>query len=189
VRLLYEDAPLPGRFHFVCHAVREIRNTLPHLIGGTKISTVQYVNKLDQIGRDWARYGLPMDRTFLGADLSEPNSGINIPLDLFDQISGLISEHQAARRRPVDLATNMFLGLAPENSDFVDQMRPIVIHWINVTKWFQERVHVSLENSLTDIDSEFVNKFEQFERVLGGLVRGFFSTTDEIDEILRKANS
>lgn len=38
-------------------------------------------------------------------------------------------------------------------------------------------------------EQEFLAQFELFERTLAALVRGFFITTDELDEILEDANS
>ena len=83
----------------------------------------------------------------------------------------------------------LFEGVAPENEQFRDGLRPTVLQWLEITGWFVGRVH---DSGLQDdaIDSrEFQSQFERFEAILGALVRGFYTTQRELDDILEAANS
>jgi hypothetical protein len=189
VGLLYGHPPVHGRSHFICHAVREIRNTLPHVIVGTRASPLSYKSRLDEITSEWRKLG-PVDTSpEVTSTTQRPVERVDIPGRLFTMIDDLVRDHIEARQRPEQIARNLFVGLAPENRDFIDQIRPIVLHWLDVTGWFEKRVHRSMSTDEDLLGEEFSTRFEQFETILGSLVRRFFSTTDEIDTILAKANS
>jgi hypothetical protein len=183
----------PGRTRFIAHAVREIRNRLPDVIAGTNSKeTVQYKNRLDVIVKDWEKAGfslegtIPMEVTMGHKTLS---NDVPMPRKLWEKIAILIKDHIKARERPEEAASRLFEGIVPENQALRDTLRPVIHQWLNVTDWFQKKVHDSGARD-NDIDgNEFLRKFELFEIALRALVRGFFKTTEELDEILENANS
>jgi hypothetical protein len=191
LRMIYES-PFPGRTRFVSYAIREIRNRMPDIISGVKgPPALQYVNKLDEISKAWEKTGFPSDGSLpISFTSSEklPSSSILVPRRLLQRISALIKEHNDAREKPIDAAKRLFSGITPENLDLGDSLRPVVNQWLTVTEWFVRKVHDSgrVDN---DIDAEeFESKFEVFEISLGALLRGFFTTIEELDEILEDAN-
>ncbi len=192
LKMIY-GPPFAGRTRFVSYAVREIRNRLPDIISGVKDRpAVQYVNKLDEISQAWEKAGFPSDGSlpisFTSSEMP-PSSSIPIPRKLFQRISALIKEHNEAREKPIDSAKRLFSGTTQDNLDLGDSLRPVVNQWLTITDWFMRKVHDSgrVDNG---IDArEFNKKFELFETSLGALLRGFFATVEELDEILEDANS
>lgn len=192
VQLLCDDPPLPGRSRFIAHAVREIRNRLPEVVAGVKGKYLDYKTQLDDIAKEWDRNGLPLNEAMpISAEEMYINSlDIPVPHEVFRKVASLIKEHKEARERPEETAKRMFVALAPENKDLIDQLRPVIIRWLDITEWFIGRAHDSGRTDSELIDDEFVNSFDFFEKMLGALIRDlFFATTEELDEILEEANS
>ncbi len=199
---LYEGAvalmfvtPVPGRIRLIAHAVREMRNRLPDVISGAKSGgTLQYKNRLDDVTKVWLRSGLPADGSFPNTTLGlgvEPPEAPDIPIErrVFMEVSRLVKDHVAARQRPEDAAIRLFEAIAPENLPLRDSLRPVVRQWLSITDWFVGRVHDSGQTDTDCDEKEFRAKFELFEATLAALVRGFFSTVEELDEILEDTNS
>jgi hypothetical protein len=185
--------PFPGRIPFVSHAVREIRNKLPEIISGMKSPpSLQYVNKLDEISKAWEKEKFSSDEFLLTSPTSDedlPSGSIPVPRKLFQEINNLVKEHIDAREKPIDAARRLFLGTSQAMLDLGDNLRPVLHQWLEVTEWFMKKAHDSgrVDN---DINArEFQNQFELFETTLGALLRGFFTTVGELDEILEEANS
>jgi len=190
VQLLHENPPIPGRSRFIAHAVREIRNCLPEVVAGVRRRRLEYKAQFDKIAKKWERNSLPLDRAMpISAEETDESSGILVPYEVFWDIASLVKEHKEARERPEESAKRMFLALAPENEDFVEQLQPVIIRWLDVTEWFIGRAHDSRRTDDELLDDKFINNFKFFETILGALIRGFFATTEEIDEILEEANS
>ncbi len=192
LRMLFTGC-FPGRTRFVALTVREIRNRLPGIIAGAKTSgTVQYKNTLDVVSKDWRRAGFLLDGTIPAGLLTKeelPSGDIPVPRMLFEKIAILIKDHVEARERPEEAAFRLFEGIAPENQELRDTLRPIVRQWLDVTEWFQKKAHDSGAQD-NDVDGkEYLRYFELFEVTLGALVRGFFKTVEGLDEILEDANA
>jgi hypothetical protein len=194
VRLLF-DAPTPGRVRFIAHAIREIRNRLPDVIAGPqKFPRLDYKSRLDRLVKIWeiSGYGLDESLPNLNTSIDVDSSSvpdISIPRNLFLEVSRLVTDHKITRSKPLDTAVRLFEALAPENKTVRDTFRPIFSQWLNVTDWFVDRAHDSGKtDSMYDLP-ELETKFGLFETCLGALVRSFFSTIEELDEILEDANS
>ena len=54
--------------------------------------------------------------------------------------------------------------------------------------WFMRLAHLPRDNVSPIDESEFQIQFKNFEGMLHSFVGGFFTGTNELDEILRKAN-
>jgi len=192
LRLLFMG-DFPGRTRFVAHTVREIRNRLPDVITGVKTGgMVQYKNKLDVISKDWQKAGFPLDGTIPVSVIIEqgfPSVDVPVPRMLFDKIAILIKDHVDARERPEEAAFRLFEGIAPENQELRDTLRPIIRQWLDVTEWFQKKAHDSGAQDNEIDGKEYLRYFELFEATLGALVRGFFNTVEGLDEILEDANA
>jgi hypothetical protein len=194
IRMMFVS-PVPGKIRFVAHAIREIRNRLPDAISGAKSScSLQYKNRLDDLTKAWVRSGLPADGSLpsamLVSDAAEPGNP-DIPVDrrVLIEVAGLVRDHMAARERPEDAAIRLFEGIAPENRALRDSLRPVIRQWLSVTERFVGRVHDSGQTDAESDADELRAQFELFETILGALVRRFFSTVEELDEILEDTNS
>ena len=190
--MLYETH-LPGWSRFIAHAVREIRNRLPGVISGIEdTGLVQYKNMMDEISRMWEKAGLPLNGS-LPISVTKsgkiPTTSKVIPHKILKRVIALIKEHNKGRKKPLDSAKNLFLGPDREISEVHESLRPVIDQWLKITGWFMGKAHDS-----SKIDShidfrEFRRQFELFEATLGALLRGFFTTIGELDEILEEANS
>lgn len=183
VRLAYGMA-LPGRVRFISHAVREIRNRLPEAISGIKSGIrLDYKSRMDMIGKAWNKH----DFSLGGSIPSTPD--VVVPLSFLRLVEQLIKDHEETRERPIEAATRLFEGLAPENQRLRNTLRPTVEQWVQVTGWFMQRAHDSGKGDASYDEDDLRRRFELFEATLGAVSRNFFSTVAELDEILEDANS
>lgn len=194
VRIMFEEPPFPGRDRFVTHAMREITNRLPDYIAGAQTAgRLEYVNRMDQLVLMWRESGFSLDGSFTASDSGvegsiPPSPDITISRILFLEISNLIKDHELTRSRPLDRAQRLFEAIAPENKRLGNTLRPIILQWVSIAKWSVGRVHdAGSSASLSPRDLE--TQFELFETTLAALVRGFFRTIEELDEILEDTNS
>jgi hypothetical protein len=194
VRLLVE-AKLPGRVRLISHAVREIRNRLPDVISGTRSTArLDYKSRLDRINKKWQRSGLRLDASLpeggFEADPGAPRSpNIEVAREVFAEIAGLVKDHEETRTKPLDTAIRLFEACAPENQRIRDTLRPIILQWLRVTDWFMSKAHDSGYVDGDIDETELISQFELFETYLNAMVRGFFTTLDELDAILEDTNS
>ena len=99
-------------------------------------------------------------------------------------------DHVSTREKPQDKALRLFEAVAPENKQFREALVPIIQQWLKTTEWFMGKVHGSGKTDTECCGSDdLLQQFELFETMLGALVRGFFKTVDELDEILEDTNS
>jgi hypothetical protein len=115
-----------------------------------------------------------------------PVTTVTIPRAAYQPVAELIRDHREARERPREAAMRLFGAIVPEARD--EQMGPVIVQWDRVRRWFVERTHDGLRSDATHDFAEFREQFERFERILMGLVRDFFKTTDELDQVLGEAN-
>ncbi len=187
VLLMYENR-LPGRLHFISHAVREIRNRLPDVISGVeKTSRLEYTNELDGLAKEFRAAGLPIDRSMpvrQTGGLEQPSSspGVSVPIPIYNKVADLIKRHEDVRETKREAANRLFEALSLGSQRDKEAVAPIVGHWIDVTDWFVRRTHVGTNVADEDGLSEH---FLIFETTLSALIRSFFTTLDEIDEILQ----
>jgi len=194
--VLMEENRLPGRVRFVCHAVREIRNRLPDVMSGSKSTErLDYVNRLDALAKTWTKEGFGFSGITVGPSFSndsgntEPVNDVRVPRPLFARVAKLLGDHVTARERPSAKAARLFQGCVRETSGTFNPLQPIIRQWLQVTDWFMQRTH---DSGSVDADcsvAEFREKFNLFEATLASLVRQFYNTTKELDEILEDANS
>ena len=69
-----------------------------------------------------------------------------------------------------------------------DVLRPIILQWIESTKWFMGMVHIPVSEDRNLDINEFLRHFELFENSLAALLGKFFDTVDVLDEILEEVN-
>jgi hypothetical protein len=183
----------PGRVRFVSHAVREIRNRLPEVISGFRNKPgLQYKSRLDVISRAWNKNGLPMDGSLPQAITETERNlsdSITLPKIVFREIGKLIKEHNDAREKPIDSAKRLFTGTTEEDVALENNLRPVLDQWLDVTEWFVKKAHDSGQADGSVDPRLLQEKFEIFETTLGAILGSFFSTVEDLDEILEEANS
>jgi len=191
---LYEGAVVltfaiatPGRFRFAAHAVREIGNRLPDAIAGPKRSAqVQYATKVEELAHLWRHEGLVLDSPTTGNAVTPVDPSIPIPRHLYTKISELIDEHLRGRGRSREAAERLFSAL--EDATVGSANAAVIDQWLDILRWFVGRSHNWNCLDSDQNEAEFRHKFELFESSLTALVRQFFSTVSELDEVLAKTN-
>jgi hypothetical protein len=183
--------PIPGWSRFVAHAVREIMNGLPRALVGTRTGTARldHTQRLEAIEAEWQKEGLPLDGSFPSLEAEVPDTPVTtvtISRAAYQPIAELIRDHRETRERPREAAMRLFAAIVPEARR--ELMGPVGVQWDRVRRWFVERTHDGLRSDATHDVGEFREQFGRFERILMGLVRDFFKTTDELDQVLGEAN-
>ena len=199
---LYEGAvelllvlQVPGRIRFICHAVREIRNRLPDVVSGTKgPGRFDYATRLDQLADVCRSNGFDLAAGPTG-NISVHNRGndapntVAVPMPVIEKFRELVTGHLDAREKKREAAERLFNSCRINNRTVGDKQYIAVSEWIRITDWFEEKTHQPCEGNEVVDWKETQLRFEQFEAALGSLLREFYTTVDELDEILDKANT
>ncbi len=188
------DSRFPGRVRFVAHAVREIANRLPDaILGPTTKGELQYKNRLDQIAEVWGKHGLPFDGSLpIKVSAAEPlpsSTDIPLPYEVYQKIANLIHDHVDTHETVRGKAMRLFQYIDPRNRASEAALRPRVESWLEIIRWFVKRAH---ERGQTDNEmggEELKQRFETFESALSAMLREFFKTVGDLDEILEEANA
>jgi hypothetical protein len=178
----------------IAHAAREIGIRLPDYLSGERAGKrLDYVSRMDGIEKKWNAHTQISSPSASESNPASPSSqGTSIPVELYNELDLLISDHRAARRRPSDAAQRLYEGLDPENNmKMGDTLRPALLQWVEITKWFAGRAHDSGKGRRDgDYDwDEVKRKFELLELSLRSIVGAFFVAVRELDEILAETNS
>lgn len=180
-----------GWTRLVCHAVREIMDRLPKISSGQKNPAMfQFSQRLDRLADIWGRNGLltgPLGGA--GGDTSEAETEIPVPADVFEETRQMIQEYAASRLTPEQVAERLYVSFDPESKHARRELRPVLLQWIGVRKWFVKRAHDSGKPDADHDEMELQRQFALFERCFGALVRPFYETIGDLDEILEEANS
>lgn len=186
IRIL-EDPDFPGRTPLLGHAVRELRNSLPDLVGVPTVTPLQYRNKVDSLATTWERLAPPS--IGLNNDEGLVPDAIELPAKLVRKVRALLLDHVGrSGTTGRTKAEQLFLALAPGDNPGV--LGPVVEHWWRVTEFFMNYTHIPRRGPPRDFDTrEVEEKFELFEAALAALIGGFYATMDEIDALLDEANS
>lgn len=187
--LLYGSHRIPGWQVFVCHSVREIRNRLPEAIQGKQSGkfngTFEYKNELNRLSELWKENGLPIgDKISEDAELEQAEVCISRPL--FDSIKLLLQEHEKVGDKISEKAKVLFESY---NAYYQSSPIPVAKEWLKVTDWFVDHVHINASQKKQLDESLILERFEVFERIVGAIIRSFFHTIGELDEILEETNS
>lgn len=193
LKILFENDNFPARFRFVAHAVREIINRLPDVLAGTRMERLDYVSRLDSLESLWEKFGFKLNNEPLINSFKSRQERIDrveIPIRLFIEIKNLIRDHEKTRERPKDKTKKLFEAAAPNHDQLPASLIPVVKQWVDLSKWFAGLTHESCLEGSNRIDlTEFLNKFELFERTLWALLSNFYKSIEGLDEILEDTNS
>jgi len=191
INLMHGPA-MPARICLLAHAVRDIRNQLPHAVSRSTAlrGRVEYANRLSSISKRWSRSVSGSAASFGATSPESLGPRVEIDRYVFLAFAQLLAEHDQGKHRKEHNAALLFESIAQENKRGIDILRPAIFQWIEVTGWFEERAHLSL-NPLRTEESELARRFEIFEIALGQMahVESFYETTGDLDAILEEANN
>ncbi len=112
-----------------------------------------------------------------------------MPRELFSAIAALIKDHKDTSSTLEERVFRFFEEQFSENQAYQNDLYPMVNQWKKVTQWFVGNAHDKGKIDSDYDDQELLDQFSLLELVLGTFARNFYSTTDEIDELLEEANS
>ena len=179
----------PARLHFVAHAVRGIYNRLSDILVVVERRRVDYYKEVESIAKVWPKFTLVPPSQYSGDDTpSDADARVLVPKVAVLAVEGVLRKHEL-RQTSRDITHEMFAIVAETAQPERQLLETIVVKFHEVYEWFMERAHFRLE-PVSDVGEEqLVQRFEQFERILLNLVRDFFKTADELDELLQEANA
>lgn len=185
---LYEDRAFPGRINLVCHAVREIRNALPEVMGSDVKGHFDCDASVRGIRRIWRKTGYRLHEVTATDAVTQDLLGV--PNLVGRGFEALMLEHDAAGDRSRSKALQLFMAVAPDSSE--GQLRPLARIWWETTEWFVEEVHDKRRKEIAgpEKSDDLDKRFELFEAHLDGFTdEAFIEKLDGLDEILDAANS
>jgi len=187
--LLLHDERIPGYRRLVAHAMREIGNRLPDVVGDEIRGRVQYANHLDKLQKKWAQWGPECLGDGSWPSLPGTTNHVAVDVRLIRLVVALIDDHAEARERPPERARRLFLavsdGVGPHPG-----LGPVVDQWVDLTKWAMSKTHVPSGPNPKDIDAaELRARFSLFEDTLIALLGTFYTNVEDLDAILEVANA
>jgi len=198
---LLDAGEFPGRIHFIAHAVRDMCDRLIYVLDPQlKGNRVQYENEMDTIAEEWPT----IHRLSAAQDERASNDGSVAVLDVLDEgqasaevitilyrmavrIDSLVRAHRLRRERPSnqELLFRFLMRREPTQGQVNERL---VKDFERVKGWFMKSAHFGAGEPVQVMEGELQERFSAFERMLHSFVGSFFTTTKELDEILRQAN-
>ena len=180
---IFSEKDFPGYQQFIAHAVREIRNRIPDIILGKVQERFEWREELKKLDDCWRKVEVFSNRVTEEEQLEET---ILVPLNVCEEIDQILQRYRNNNETYRNRMFQLFKSLQNrETSEKV--LRPIVLHWIEVTDWFYKKVHPGEKTYNISID-EIKRKFIEFERMLYALQGNIYSGMDDLDEILEETN-
>lgn len=178
------DVGFPGRVHFIAHSLRDIADRLAFVLEPTlqADSRVEYENHSDKITERWPRLTFTIEE----GNLVGPEPTVSIGELAARRVDNLIEDHRKRRTRAsnqqrlFEIAARLNPGNATANQGGVREFEKL-------RKWFMGKTHLSHEVRMHD-ESELVRRFTEYETILHSLFGGFFTGTEDLDDVLRETN-
>jgi hypothetical protein len=182
---MVEDDSFPGRNILICHAIREIRNRLPEIVGAKGIiKRADYTKEVEELAGLWKSEGVQSVYQKDNED-REPVAEYRVSGKFLEQVKRLVNGHIEVKGRKKHNAKQLLMALETENNKWEATLGPVVKLWVDETEWFVERAHIG---KAIDYE-ELIGHFERFESVLLSLKGYFYEGMDKIKEIVESANS
>jgi len=179
---ILKDKHFPDRVLFIAHAVREINNSLPELLApASKRGRLEYGTLLDKIIPNWST--IPSLDAMKVEDPADETVKISMRSAL--QIDSLIQAHNKSKELPAqfDALFKILMSSQPSKGDInlkiIKDFRDT--HDIFVG-WSKKRTLLEKPPS----EEELHKQFNKFEDTLYSFVGNFFSSTERLDELLKK---
>lgn len=177
----------PGRIYFIAHAARDICNRLPDIFLTIENSKIGYEEKLDEIAKVWPDTNVKASDYAPRPDI-DTDMTVSIPISVAMKILTLLDKNKN-RRTQFNKFDDMFALLAGADEQERKLLQPIVKEFKDVADWFMKHTHLR-NKAMPDVPQcEIEQKFEHFESLVCTLLKGFFETKDDINEILQQANA
>jgi len=180
---IFSEENFPGYLQFISHAVREIRNRIPYIILGDVQERFEWTKELKNLEDCWRKAEVFSNRVTEEEQLEE---AIPVSLNVCKEIDQILDRYRKNNETYENKMFRLFKFLQNRKTS-EEVLRPIVLHWKAVTKWFEKKVHIGEKTSNIGID-EIKQKFIEFERMLYALQGNIYSGMDDLDEILEETN-
>ena len=184
---LIANGSFPARIHLIGHIVRDICNRLPDFLGSAR-DPLDYSKELKLIAEVWPASATTANTAYSSGGEPFPDNMVLLPKQAVVAVDALLRKHGTGQRNR-DVVAKMFALAAEADEAGQEQLRPIVDEFFKTGEWFMHRTHLTAKVTSAPDESELIRKFEQFELITLSLVRSFFTTADELDELIQEANS
>lgn len=189
LRLVFEES-FPGRVHLVAHAMREIRNRLPHAIAGEIKPGPKYEDVAAAVHMQWAKDAVRFGGVSALGDRSEPSAfgpeGYQVSRELMRAVKNVVDCYEASKGSAARKAELLFetVGGAPPPAY-------VVRAWYKSgwSEWADRYMHVGNNPHPPMAHGEVGPTFEQFEAALIALSTRPLVHLEVLDDILESANS
>lgn len=178
--------PFPARMHLICHLVRDIYRNLPAALGlklTAKPADV-FPNMVKDLTEKWRKFPPTMDI------VPQIASDCIVSAKVYRCMKKLVDKSMKMREQPTNgeqLAIALFrsTGCLPDKA-----IQPWIFQAFNAEyDFFVKRAHLPTSMGTFPIDEGLTERFEAFERAFHSLVCPYFSSKEELDDILQATNS
>lgn len=180
------DESFPGRVHFVAHAIREIRNRLPHAIAGVEKRGPTYETLATKLRAEWKEAGFPSDGSLPLGARSEPSvsgPGHEVSVGLIRAVGDLVGANARASgnsKRQARRLLREIWGTEPP---------PYVVdRWFHRDDWITQYMHVDDKPHVQEAEMEVAEAFKEFETALIAISNRSYENLEALDELLASAN-
>jgi len=189
LRLALGDG-LPGRVHFIAHAIREIRNRLPGALGSkVKQHKADYEHLVDKIYKRWVEERLPEDGRRQPSASSEPSASgpeqLEVSYKFLDSVGHLIEKHLAAQKNREAREKSGFDDLSERGPT----PQYLFKNWSRLFPNAEKFAHAWDKPLPTGADGEWVQNFFEFEEILMVFSKRSYENLDDLDDLLKRANT
>lgn len=179
-----EDENFPGRNPLVCHALREIFNRLPGIVGVGVEQRADFKKDIKPVIDEWEKEGM-LEKVDSGIYEGNGNGNkvIPAPHHLMIITGKLLREQKGVEEKNINKTKSMICQLIPEWKEKPELAIPFITEWNKLGRGF---VGPSHGKPLKSLDME--TKFERFEQMLRSLLGQYLDSLKEIERIVTEAN-
>lgn len=190
---LLEDSEFPGRAQLICHAGRDLCIGLQDLFGVSKRKHADTTPILRELESFWAKEKLDARSIVEAAETTRSveqiaSPEVTIPQHLMTLLQRLIQEYRLGSTNQEVQATDLFRAKDPATAERPEELRPLLIEWVRLRKWFQNYTHFAVQQRAPD-ERELQEQFASLENFILGFMRTLYEGMEGLDEILEEANS
>jgi hypothetical protein len=175
-----------GHVKFLCHACRDIMNTMARVYKGGVAGRVQYKEHVDRIAKHWPS-GIGNAFPLTPQGLSPSELTVNLPRAACVEVDRLIEEHLAGKQRVNEAAYLFFIAFL-DYDDIQKIAENDIKEWKRLRQWFMDRAHIRENAHAADEGDACEKKLAELEAMLLIAADSARNRLTVIDEILQETN-
>lgn len=200
---LLDRPEAPARMSHLAHALRELANHLPDVMGVQRRTRVELKDAAAEVARLWVDADLPLepadveprsdatsDTAALDAESSPTRpQPLELPAELASAVIELVRVQSAGDQTAYARAALMITGQDDSAAYARGGGHPKVRRWRRIVRDLFPYVHAA-DSRRPDPDEEQLRSlFEEFEDILYSVIRPALEHVDDLDELLAEVNA